>query len=146
MQMASATKQIKYNYLLKYTSVCHNNTRDKTQSHKTPNIPYFTPIRTYHTHQQGGELLTYSYIKNSINFSQLSTSNTFSIKLQVNKIHHSTSQQLHIANMCIPLNYPELQIIKIHLFISPSTYRKHVHSTLLSQIEENSVISSTLQP
>ena len=28
------------------------------QSHKTPNIPHFTPIRTDQTHKQGGNLLT----------------------------------------------------------------------------------------
>ena len=76
------------------------------QSHKTPNIPNFTPIRTDHTHKLGGGLLT--YIKNNISFSQLNTSNTFSIKLQIIKIHLTTTQQLHIANIYIPprrLNY-----------------------------------------
>ena len=44
------------------------------QSHKIPNIPQFTPIRTDCTHKQGGGLLT--YIKNNISFSQLNTSNS----------------------------------------------------------------------
>ena len=79
-------------------------TRQETklnQSHKTPNIPQFTPIRTDCTHKEN--LLT--YIKNIINFSQLNTSNTFPIKLQIVKIHLSTLQQLHIANMYIPPSY-----------------------------------------
>ena len=52
-----------------------------SQSHKTPNIPQFTPIKTDCTHKQGGGLLT--YIKNNISFSQLNTSNTFPIELQI---------------------------------------------------------------
>ena len=67
------------------------------QSHKTPNISHFTPIRTNRTHKQGGGLLT--YIKNNISFSQLNISNTFPIKLQILKINLSTTKQLHIANM-----------------------------------------------
>ena len=70
------------------------------QSHKTPNIPQLTPIRTDCTHKQKRDLLTYS--KNNISFSQLNTSNTFPIELQIIKIHLFTSQQLHIANMYIP--------------------------------------------
>ena len=56
------------------------------QFHKTLNIPHFTPIKTDHTHKQGG-LLTYesnkdpnSYIKNNISFSQFNTSNTSPIE------------------------------------------------------------------
>ena len=41
------------------------------QSHKTPNISHFTPIRTDCTHKQGEGLLT--FIKNNISFSQFST-------------------------------------------------------------------------
>ena len=72
-------------------------------SHKTTNVPQFTSIRTYRTHKQGGGLLT--YIKNNISFSQLNTSNTFPIELQIIKIHFLTSQQLHFANMYIPPSY-----------------------------------------
>ena len=68
------------------------------QSHKTPNTSQFTPIRTKFTHKQGS-LLT--YIKNDISFSQCNTSNTSPIELQIIKIHFSTLQQLHIANMYI---------------------------------------------
>ena len=59
------------------------------QSHKTPNIPHFTPIRTDCTHKQGGGLLT--YIKNNISFFQLNTSNTFPIELSSKSTfqHHS---------------------------------------------------------
>ena len=71
------------------------------QSHKTPNIPQLTPRDC--THKQGGGLLP--YIKNSINFSQLNTSNTFSIELQIIKIHLSAAQKLHIANMYIAPSY-----------------------------------------
>ena len=60
------------------------------QSHKTPNISQFTPIRTDCTHKQGGGLLT--YIKNNIIFLQLNTSNTFPIELQIIKVHLSTPQ------------------------------------------------------
>ena len=49
------------------------------QSHKTPNIPHFTPIQTDRTHKQGGGVLT--YIKNKISFSQLNTSNIFPVEL-----------------------------------------------------------------
>ena len=45
--------------------------KDQNRSKQTP----FTPIKTDHTHKQGGGLLT--YIKNNISFSQLNTSNTF---------------------------------------------------------------------
>ena len=84
------------------------------QSHKTSNIPQFTPIRTDHTHRQGRGLPT--YIKN-ISFSQLNLSNTFPIELQIIKIHLSTSQQLHIANMCIPPSYhkQKTQLYPAHL-------------------------------
>ena len=82
------------------------------QFHKTPNISHFTPIKTDCTHKQGGGL-----IENNISFSQLNTSNIFSIELQIIKIHLSTSQQLHC---------------------------KHVHSTQLSQTEEDLITSSML--
>ena len=88
------------------------------QSYKTPNIPHFTPIRTDHTHKQGGGLLIYN--KNRISFT-LNILNTSHIELQIIKIHSSASQQLHIADIYIP---PK-------------------HSTQLSQTEENLIISST---
>ena len=88
------------------------------QSHKTPNIPQLIPIRTDSIHKQGGGLLT--YMKNNINFSQLNTSNTFPIELQIIKIHLSALQQLCNANMYIP---PK-------------------HSTQLSQTEKDSIISN----
>ena len=72
--------------------------RKLDQSHKTPNVPLFTPIRTDRTHKYGG-LLT--YVKNNISFSQLNTSNIFPIEQQIIKIHLLTSQQLHITNTYI---------------------------------------------
>ena len=60
------------------------------QSYKTPNIYHFKPIRTDHTHKQGGGLLT--YIKNNISFLQLNTSNPFLLKYKSSKstsLHHS---------------------------------------------------------
>ena len=91
------------------------------QSHKTPNIPHFTLIRTDFTHKQRRGLLT--YIKSSINLAQLNLAqfNTFPIELQIIKIHLSTSKQLHITKMYIP---PK-------------------HFSQLSQTEEDSIISST---
>ena len=59
------------------------------QSRKTPNISRFTSIRTDRNHKLRGGLLI--YIKNNISFSQLNTSNTFPIKLQIVKIHLSTA-------------------------------------------------------
>ena len=82
------------------------------QSYKTPNISHFTLIRTDRTPKQGGNLLT--YIKNNISFSQLSTLNTFLIDLQIIKIHFSTSQQLHIANMYIPPIYHKQKKTQLH--------------------------------
>ena len=69
------------------------------QPHKTRNILHFTLNRTDFTYRQEVGLLT--YIKNNISFSQL----IFPIELQIIKIHHSTSQQLHIANIYIPPSY-----------------------------------------
>ena len=79
------------------------------QSHKTPNIPHFTPIRTDCTYKQGGGLLT--CIKNSISFLQPNTLNTSSIKLQKSSkftfLHHrnnvlqNTCCKQYIANKCI---------------------------------------------
>ena len=92
----------------------------RNQSHKTPNISQFTPIITDCMHKQGGGLLT--YIKNNLSFSQLNTSNTFAIELQIVKIHLSTSRQLHIANM----------------YIQPK------QSSQLSQTKKDSIMSSTL--
>ena len=95
-------KQMKYNYLLKYTQadVIIIQETKLIQSQKTPNISYFTSIRTDRNHKQGRVLLT--YIENNISFSQLNTSNNFPI---------------------------ELQIIKIHLSITAIIYCKHLHST-----------------
>ena len=90
------------------------------QSYKAPNILQLTPIRTDRTHKQEG-LLTYSTLKTTSVFSQLDTSITYPIKVQIVKIHLLASQQLHIANMYIP---PK-------------------HSNQLSQTE-NSIISSML--
>ena len=65
MQMASTTK------LRKYTSRCHYNTKDKlNQSHKTTNIPHFTPVKKDPTHKQGGGRP--NYIKNNTSLRQLS--------------------------------------------------------------------------
>ena len=67
MQKASATKRIIQ--LLIKNSQAEIITIQETklnQSHKTPNIPHFTPIRTDYTHKQGGGLL--SYIKYNIRF------------------------------------------------------------------------------
>ena len=72
------------------------------QSHKRPNIPQFTPIRTDRPHKQGESLLT--YIKNNIGFSQLNTSNTFPIEIRTNRQNP-------------PFN------------ITAITYRKHIHAT-----------------
>ena len=69
---------------------------------------FFTPIRTDCTYKQGGCFLT--YITNNISFSQLNTSNTFLIELQIIKIHLSTSQKLHIANTYIPPSYHKQKI------------------------------------
>ena len=90
MQMEFATDEIQL--LIKNTQadVIRIQETKLNQSHKTPKISQFTPIRTDYTHKRGG-LLT--YIKNNISFSQLNTSNTFPIKLQIVKIHLSTSQQ-----------------------------------------------------
>ena len=88
------------------------------QSHKIPNIPQFTPIRTDGSHNQGEGLQL--ALKTTSVFLQLNTSNTFPIELHINKIHLSTSQQLHIANMYIPPR----------------------HFTQLSQTEEDSIISN----
>ena len=82
---------------------------------KTPNIPHFTPIRADHTHKQGSSLLT--YIKNNISFSQINRLNTFPHRITN---HH---------------NQP--------FYITAITYCKHVHSTQLSQTEEDSIIYST---
>ena len=70
------------------------------QSHKTLNISHFTPIRTGRICKLGRGFLT--YITDNINFSPPNSSNTFSIELQIIKIHLSTSQQLYIANMYPP--------------------------------------------
>ena len=73
------------------------------QSQKIPSLPHFTPTRTDHTHKQEGGLLTYN--KNNISISQLNTSNTSPIELQISKIQLSISQQLYIANIYIPPSY-----------------------------------------
>ena len=85
----------------------------KLNTHKTPNIPHLTPIRTDCTYKLGAHLLT--YIKNNISLSQLNTSNTFPIKLQ----NHQISP----------------------FYITAITYRKH--STQLSKTEDDSIIIST---
>ena len=108
MQMAFASKQIKIQLFIKNTQadVMTIEETKLNQSHKTQNIPHFIPIRTDHTNKQGGGLLT--YIKNNISFSQLNTSNSFPIDLQIIKIHLSTSKQLHITNMSVPPKHSTL--------------------------------------
>ena len=57
MQMASTTRQKKYNYSLKIQESKLN------QFHKTPNIPHFTPVRTDCTHQEEGGIKQVDIIK-----------------------------------------------------------------------------------
>ena len=70
MQMASANRTDEIQLLIKNTQADITIQETKlNQSHKTPNIPHFTPIRTGRAHKQEGGLLT--YIRNNINFSHL---------------------------------------------------------------------------
>ena len=88
--MTFTTKQVKYNSLFKNTQadVITIQETKLNQSHKTPNIAYFTLNRKDCTQKHGGGLLTYK--KNNISFSQLNTSNTSLVKLQIIKIYLST--------------------------------------------------------
>ena len=115
--LPSATKQMKYNYSLKIHKADVLSTQETklNQSHRTPNI---LSLHTYQirSHSQTRRM-PLTYIKNNISFSQLNTSKTFPIE---------------------PPNHQNLPF-----YNTAFIYRKHVHSTQLSQLED-SIIPSTL--